>query len=167
MYRYADLEGAARIARIGAHFDWTWTRTDIPRFCEITGFQEIGPNALGIGLLSNLDVSRSDVYVCTDRGTARELAEAGQEIEDISICVADLATCPPPHTNTEVAQQHSRLLERLITELGPPTRQPYPETLWEMPTVVVALLALDDTVDLGFTNPIYQQWNDTQGAGEL
>ncbi|MEV2225690.1 DUF6301 family protein [Nocardia vinacea] len=61
----ADLEGAARIARIGAGFDWTWTRADVPRFCEVAGWEVIGPNSPGVDMVSNLNVKRREAYANT------------------------------------------------------------------------------------------------------
>lgn len=167
MTMYADPEGAARIARIAKTFDWTWTLADVPRLCDLTGWRMERTNALGLVLTTDLDVKRRIAYVFTDRGTAPALTAMGHEIEDVSVCVADLTAGPQPPTKADVSDRYLVVRERLVAELGTPSRQTHgkrPETLWEYANVLVGVLALDNAVDLGFTNPAYQEWEDGLGS---
>ncbi|MFI6866565.1 DUF6301 family protein [Nocardia sp. NPDC050406] len=166
MSQFADVEGAARVARVGAGFEWTWTRGDFAGFCAATGFREERGSVLGVVLRSDLDVGRREVYVFTDRGDATDIARAGQEIEDIVMCAADLAEVAAGDMKAEVARHYSVLCDRLVAELGLPTRSGAREVLWDRPRVVISLAPLDNSVALSFTNPIYQEWDDAQAMAE-
>lgn len=85
----ADLDGAARIACAAAKFDWTWTTSDVARFCGTVGWRVDDRGDLGLIMSTDLSVRRRVSTAFTDSGVAPQLAAAGQDIENFSTYVAD------------------------------------------------------------------------------
>lgn len=159
----ADPDGAVRIARIAAEFDWTWTRRDVRRLCEITGWREAGRSDLLVWLETDLAVLEKVSYVFTGRRSASVLDKARQDIEFISAYVATGPMEPQPPANAEVAECYSIIRTSLTGALGSPTWSttgPEIETAWELPQVVISLSPLTGAVDLVFMNPLYKRWQD-------
>ncbi|MFR9752510.1 DUF6301 family protein [Nocardia sp. 004] len=164
---YADLDGAAALARIAAGFDWTWTLGDVPRLCAITGWRIVIRDELGIDFATDLDIRRPRANLFTDNGMAPELAAAGEEIENISITVADLTAASHSPTAAEVAEYYELVGRRLIAELGPPrylVDETDQELVWDLSKVSICLYPLTESVILGFVNPAFQKWEEKQAA---
>ncbi|MFR9750492.1 DUF6301 family protein [Nocardia sp. 004] len=162
---YADLDGAAALARIATGFDWTWTLEDVPRFCAITGWKIVIRDKLGIEFATDFDVRRPQANLFTDKGMAPELAAAGEEIENISITVADLTAASHSSTEAEVVECCGLVGQRLITELGPPRRRVYEtdqKLIWDLSKVSIRLYPVTNAVILGFVNPAFQEWIEKQ-----
>lgn len=160
----ADLDGAARIARAAAEFDWTWTTSDVARFCEMVGWRVDDRGDLGLIMSTDLRVRRRVSTAFTDSGVAPQLAAAGQDIENFSTYVADYPLPARLPTPAEVSVQYGLLRGRLIADLGQPIRRSgapdRPQISWEFANVVLFLSQLSRSVNLDFVNPLYQQWED-------
>ncbi len=159
----ADLHGAVRIARIAAEFDWTWTRRDVRRLCEVTGWREVSRSDLLVSLETDLDVPEPVSYVFTGLHRVPALRKAGQDIEFISAYVATSPVGAQPPADAEVAEHYSRVRDSLAAGLGSPTWHTSGleiETAWELPQVVISLTPLTGAVNLVFNGPLYQRWLD-------
>ena len=55
---HVDIEGATRIARLAAEFDWTWAVDDLEPFCAQAGWELVELRQGGASIRTNLHVSR-------------------------------------------------------------------------------------------------------------
>jgi hypothetical protein len=109
-------------------------------------------------MVSNLNVKRREAYAhtSTDHNVAAALADAGHEIETYAIYVADVTAAPGSPTAVEVGEHYFLLRERLVGELGAPSRTAHgrePATTWEFSVIHHAPAEGPVTTRRGFPLP--------------
>ncbi|WP_433672174.1 DUF6301 family protein [Nocardia sp. CA-136227] len=166
----ADIDGAARIARIASEFGWTWTDRDVARFCEATQWSIVdGVRGSGPTLQTNLDVHQPRCHVVFTRRFMDRQAGGGGGIDEMRIYVADSGQTKP--TKAQSAALHHQLRERLAKELGPVSEYVFGEDLdndyWRFPKVVITVAPHDDFIQLDLVNPRYQRCLDEEGARDF
>ena len=55
---HVDIEGATRIARLAAEFDWTWAVDDLEPFCAQAGWELVEFGQTGGSIRTDLRVGR-------------------------------------------------------------------------------------------------------------
>lgn len=153
-----DVDGAVRIARLAAGFDWTWTRADVTRFCAVADWQ---PESDGTGGLirTDLAVERPEAFVLFG-ADIYELAQRNEEVTDIAVYVSDVE--PEALSDDVKARAISKVVEQIVAQLGDPGYSDDPSDRWPrwvLPRVVIDL-AVDRSITLRLTNPTYQAWID-------
>ena len=53
---HVDIEGATRIARLAAEFDWTWAVDDLEPFCAQAGWEVVELDQTGASIRTGLRV---------------------------------------------------------------------------------------------------------------
>lgn len=53
---HVDIEGATRIARLAAEFDWTWSVDDLEPFCAQAGWEVVELDQTGASIRTGLRV---------------------------------------------------------------------------------------------------------------
>ncbi|MEU1208621.1 DUF6301 family protein [Nocardia sp. NPDC005825] len=166
----ADIDGAARIARIASEFRWTWTDRDVARFCEATQWSIVdGARGSGPTLQTNLDIHHPRCHVVFTRRFMDRQGGGGGGIDEIEIYVADSGQANP--TKAQSTALHHQLRDRLVKELGPVSEYVFGENLdydyWRLPKVVITVAAYDGFVQLDLVNPRYQRDLDEEGARDF
>ncbi|WP_216911292.1 DUF6301 family protein [Nocardia noduli] len=165
----ADVDGAARIARIAAEFAWTWTEADVPRFAMVADMGFIHEDAIG-GVILRPDLAFDSLcFVSDDARLLDRCGGAGESIVDFEVVVASSASGEddsPPLPAT----LHREFSTRLTTELGarstPVPGERAEADYWRREKVVISLLYRETAVYLEITNPRYQRFNEeTARAG--
>ncbi|MEU4412688.1 DUF6301 family protein [Nocardia salmonicida] len=152
---HVEIEGAARVARIAAGFDWSWTIDDLESFCAEVGWELAERRPLGATIQTDFDISVP---------TARVYAP-NRWMDYISARISDFLD-----DDIDVSSVHPLLVdgfERAIAELdlvlGTPTRlEPgyEPVALWYLPNVVVSLSFTAVGIQLATKRPGYQAFID-------
>ncbi|MEU0544709.1 DUF6301 family protein [Nocardia sp. NPDC005978] len=158
MTLFVDLEGAVRIVRLAVPFGWTWTLNDVRSFCGAAGWREVWEDDVAVIFATDLGVAEPRANAYTNSRLAPALAAAGHDIEEISVYVADSG--PQLDADAAVAEPYSRLADLLAGELGQPMWSmvdPRIETGWELPDVIIGVVAEPGWVELVLTNPLYRR----------
>ncbi|MFD9992096.1 DUF6301 family protein [Bacillus cereus] len=157
----ADVDGAARIARIASGFDWEWSDRDIPRFCQAAGWRVLHDDRrFGATLGTNLAVPLAMCNVAYDTRLMGTRGSVGEKIAEMRVYVAGsegaAATEPLP---VAVAREFRT---RLVEELGPWSEHVGREQdqcfYWRRSGVVVGLALNKSFVLLKVLNPRYERW---------
>ncbi|MFI9504635.1 DUF6301 family protein [Nocardia sp. NPDC052566] len=134
---HADTEGAIRIARLAAQFNWTGTIDDVEPFCATAGWEILHEEGKIPVIQTNLTVNRP----------LATIHQRKQRMDYLSIYVTDVAPLDliPLEVEPEM-RAHFTDLSRALTEiLGAPTRHDIDidvdETLrWDLPKIVIQLV---------------------------
>ncbi|MGY4103612.1 DUF6301 family protein [Nocardia sp. R16R-3T] len=154
-----DIEGAIRIARLAAEFDWTWRIDDIPRFCESVGWQIVESWDNGAELRTDLQLQRPVAYVHPQK----------RIIDDISCLVTDIADDELPWVEIRrlVVNAFADLAEGITENLGIPTYGlpgSHATMAWNRENVILKLSASPQVVNLNFVGPEHQKFLDEVAA---
>ncbi|MDA3637696.1 DUF6301 family protein [Rhodococcus sp. C-2] len=57
---HVDIEGATRIARLAAAFDWTWAVDDLEPFCAQAGWELVELDRTGASIRTGLRVGQPE-----------------------------------------------------------------------------------------------------------
>ncbi|MFE4502447.1 DUF6301 family protein [Rhodococcus sp. NPDC056743] len=149
---HADIEGAVRIARLAAHFDWTWDSEDLERFCANAGWQAERFSDTAATLATNLDINRRSGNASLTWGP----------LQIIRLWVTDVAD-----PDTDIPEVMAKLLGELsvpmAAEFGdgtPVTAGIVKELRWDLPNVVIVLSAGLGAVTMRLVSPKRQAWTD-------
>ena len=152
---HVDIEGATRIARLAAEFDWTWTIDDLEPFCTQAGWELVELMQGGASIRTNFHVSlpKANMY------------RFNRSMQYISILVTDVADDATPMTVVRplLDEGFTNLDVALTALLGTaPIAEPGPEAFirWDLPKVVVELSMSFSAIHLDLTSPGYQAWMD-------
>ncbi|QBJ97443.1 hypothetical protein ERC79_16985 [Rhodococcus sp. ABRD24] len=152
---HVDIEGATRIARLAADFDWTWTVDDLDPFCSQAGWELVELRQGGGSIRTNFNVSRPKANVYREN----------RSMEYISILVTDLADDATPMTVVRplLVEGFTNLDVALTALLGTATSaEPGPTAAlrWDLPKAVITLNLSVSAIFLDLTSPGYQAWLD-------
>ncbi|WP_158171165.1 DUF6301 family protein [Rhodococcus sp. JT-3] len=152
---HVDIEGATRIARLTAEFDWTWAVDDLEPFCAQAGWELVELRHAGASMRTNFHVSRP---------TANMFGRQ-HRMDWISIFVTDLADDATPMTEVRplLDEGFTNLDVALTALLGTATSaEPGPEATirWDLPKTVITLHRGVSATHLRLTSPGYQSWVD-------
>ncbi|WP_027500998.1 DUF6301 family protein [Rhodococcus sp. UNC363MFTsu5.1] len=152
---HVDIEGATRIARLAAEFDWTWAVDDLEPFCTQAGWELVELMQGGASIRTNFHVSlpKANMY------------RHNRSMHYFSTFVTDLADDATPMTVVRplLDEGFTNLAEALTALLGAATSaEPGPEAAlrWDLPKVVVELSMSVSAIFLDLTSPTYQAWMD-------
>ncbi|MFF0632977.1 DUF6301 family protein [Nocardia sp. NPDC004151] len=149
---HVDIDGATRIARTAAEFDWTWYVEDIERFCSTLGWEVASRGEYGAEIHTNLPISHPAADVYWQKRT----------VNYISTRISDM----PVESNEQrraLLAGFAELPEALIEVLGAPTGMLTDEQAvirWDLPKVVLFIRLSDHAVSLKLVSPEYQAWKD-------
>lgn len=149
---HVDIDGATRIARAAAEFDWTWYIEDIERFCVILGWELTRRGENGASILTNLPINRPKSRVYSQK----------RKIDYISVWVSDVAG-EDGHQGRVLIDGFVEIHAALIEVLGPPTgmlSDDEPEIRWDFPKVVLFISLGDRSINLEIVNPEHQAWKE-------
>ncbi|MGW4371042.1 DUF6301 family protein [Nocardia takedensis] len=154
-----DIDGAVRVARLAAAFDWTWARPDVVRFCATAGWRIESDRPMEAEFVTDLAVRPAIGFVAIDAGQ-HELRQVGQEIQRWMVRVSDVDTSPS--AQVEIDRLFDAARTRMIAEFGVPTRtwDSRSEIGWELPGVWLRLSSVGFAVAVNIVNPTYQAWLD-------
>ena len=152
---HVDIEGATRIARLAAEFDWTWTVDDLEPFCTQAGWEVVELDQNGASIRTNLHVSRPKA----------NMYRFNRSMQYISILVTDLAddATPMPVVRPLLDEGFTNLDVALTALLGAATSaEPGPEAVlrWDLPKAVITLNLSVSAIFLDLKSPEYQAWMD-------
>ncbi|EQM33689.1 MULTISPECIES: DUF6301 family protein [Rhodococcus] len=152
---HVDIEGATRIARLAAEFDWTWAVDDLEPFCAQAGWELVELRQGGGSIRTNLHVCRPKANMFGRQ----------HRMDWISIFVTDVADDATPMTVVRPLRNagFANLTAALTSVLPIPTySEPGPEATirWDLPKVVVILSMSPSAIHLRLTSPGYQAWVD-------
>ncbi|BCN65235.1 DUF6301 family protein [Prescottella equi] len=152
---HVDIEGATRIARLAAEFDWTWAVDDLEPFCAQAGWELVELREGGGSIRTNLHVSRPGAHMFGRQ----------HRMDWISIYVTDLADDATPMTVVRplLDEGFTNLDVALTALLGTATSaEPGPEAVlrWDLPKAVITLNLGVSAIDLRLKSPGYQAWRD-------
>ncbi|KAB2584834.1 hypothetical protein BS297_13510 [Rhodococcus erythropolis] len=152
---HVDIEGATRIARLAAEFDWTWAVDDLEPFCAQAGWGLVESDQTGASMRTNLHVSRP---------TANMFGRQ-HRMDSISIFVTDLADDATPMTVVRplLVEGFTNLDVALTALLGTVTSaEPGPTAAlrWDLPKAVISLHLSVSAIYLDLKSPGYQAWMD-------
>lgn len=136
---HVDIDGAVRIARIAADFEWTWTLADLQPFCAKTGWKITESRKLGVNLVTDLAINRLDASVYHSRDLKRWRRNRSI-VREISIFVSDVSD--EPDVAAQIDSALITLIEQFSRELGPtapPEEDSHPTGRWDLRNVVVLL----------------------------
>ena len=155
---HVDIEGATRIARLAAEFDWTWAVDDLEPFCAQAGWELVELRQGGASIRTNLHVSRPKAHMF---GRQHRMNWISIYVTDL----ADAATAATPMTVVRplLDEGFANLTAALTSVLPIPTNsEPGPEATirWDLPKVVVELGMSPRAIHLQLTSPKYQAWVD-------
>ncbi|MDF2899187.1 MAG: hypothetical protein K0Q46_5973, partial [Rhodococcus erythropolis] len=85
---HVDIEGATRIARLAAEFDWTWAVDDLEPFCAQAGWELVELDQTGASIRTGLRVGRPESIMFGRQ----------HRMDWISIFVSDVADDATPMT---------------------------------------------------------------------
>ncbi|WP_405164773.1 DUF6301 family protein [Nocardia sp. NBC_01499] len=131
---HADIEGAIRIARLAAEFDWTGKVDDVEPFCAAAGWELVQGEGISPWIRTDFAVNRPIAAV--------DLMK--RRIDLLSIYATDVADVEAPYARVkgEVYDCFVELGQALTETLGPPTRREAGEDAmlgWDLPKIVVEL----------------------------
>ncbi|WP_405164775.1 DUF6301 family protein [Nocardia sp. NBC_01499] len=148
---HADIDGAIRIARLAAEFDWTGKIDDLEPFCAAAGWELVQAEGM-------------DPWIRTDFAVNSPVATVDlmkRQIDLLSIYATDLGDSETPHAlvEREVNDCFAELGQALTDTLGTPTRRETGEDAmlgWDLPKVVIRLTTSLATVLLKLVSLQYQ-----------
>ncbi|MET8314197.1 DUF6301 family protein [Rhodococcus erythropolis] len=85
---HVDIEGATRIARLTAEFNWTWAVDDLGPFCAQAGWELVESDQNGASIRTGLRVGRPESI----------MFRRNRSMHYISTCVSDVADDATPMT---------------------------------------------------------------------
>jgi hypothetical protein len=152
---HVDIEGATRIARLAAEFDWTWSVDDLEPFCAQAGWEVVELDQTGASIRTGLRVGQSESIMFGRQ----------HRMDWISIFVSDVADDATPMTVVRplLVEGFTNLDVAFTALLGTATSaEPGPEATirWDLPKVVVELGMSPRAIHLQLTSPKYQAWVD-------
>ena len=151
---HVDIEGATRIARLAAEFDWTWTIGDLDPFCTQAGWELVELRQYGASILTNFHVSRPEAH----------LYRRNRSMRYFSTYVSDVADDATPMTVVLPLLDDglTNLVVAFTALLGTATSaEPEEAALrWDLPKVVVELSMSFRAIHLRLKSPTYQAWMD-------
>ncbi|CRK53576.1 conserved hypothetical protein [Rhodococcus sp. RD6.2] len=152
---HVDIEGATRIDRLAAEFDWTWVVDDLEPFCSQAGWELVELREGGGSIRTDFPVSRPRA----------NMYGRNRSMDTISIFVSDLADDATPMTVLRplLDEGFTNLDVALTALLGTaPSAEPGPPAAlrWDLPKVVVRLSMSPSAIHLRLTSPGYQAWMD-------
>lgn len=155
----ADIEGAVRIACLGAGFDWTWKIDEVEPWCAASGWQM--PELTGSFNTTDtgLSVNKPLGYVRLEPDEFSCLAETHQDVRLLTAVVSDWIDPGAPVRG--LTDCFHGLAVALRAELGDPARVragAEPTIQWDRPKVTVFLGCTENYVALSLRNPMYQQF---------
>ncbi|QVI19079.1 hypothetical protein KHQ06_21705 [Nocardia tengchongensis] len=143
---HADIEGAVRIARLAADFEWTWTVENIERFCRIAGWQQPVSDEFGFGaeILTDLRVSRPAAYAAYDSDFYQLTGLPEGEVPYIVVALSDAIPGDSPEIYEPLVDSFSEITDRLVPAFGQPFRLhgDRPRIVWDLPGLVTLVLEL-------------------------
>ncbi|AZI64948.1 DUF6301 family protein [Rhodococcus qingshengii] len=152
---HVDIEGATRIARLAAEFDWTWAVDDLEPFCAQAGWELVELRQGGGSIRTNLHVCRPKANMFGRQ----------HRMDWISIFVSDVADDATPMTVVRplLVEGFTNLDVAFTALLGTATSaEPGPEATirWDLPKAVITLHRGVSAIHLRLTSPGYQAWVD-------
>src|SRR5262245_43174320 len=128
---HVDIEGATRIARLAAEFDWTWTVDDLEPFCLQAGWELVELRQAGGSIRTNLHVSRREA----------DMYRRNRSMDNMPILVSDLAVLGTPKAEVRplLVEGFTNRDVALTARLGTATSaEPGPEAAlrWDLPKAV-------------------------------
>eukprot|EP01133_Synstelium_polycarpum_P023764 gene23764-28493_t len=150
---HVDIEGATRIARLAAEFDWTWAVDDLEPFCAQAGWELVELRHAGGSIRTNFHVSRP---------TANMFGRQ-HRMDSISILVTDVADDATPLTVVRplLVEGFTNLDVALTALLGTATSaEPEATIRWDLPKAVITLNLGVSAIHLHLKSPGYQAWAD-------
>ncbi|WP_433604866.1 DUF6301 family protein [Prescottella agglutinans] len=152
---HVDIEGATRIARLAAEFDWTWAVDDLKLFCSQAGWEVVELDQAGASIRTDLRVARPESIMFGRQ----------HRMDWISIYVTDVAVLGTPKAEVRplLVEGFTNLDVALTALLGTATSaKPGPTAAlrWDLPKVVVGLSMSPSAIHLRLTSPKYQAWVD-------
>lgn len=165
----ADIAGSLQIARLAARFNWTWSPGDVPRFCDVAGWQPAGPSVRA-DISTNLEIARPVGFVSLGReiwDDASQIRVLHQISVEATSSDIDLRTGPTHETIDAFALADSLF----VSEFGDPARTApgsSAKLAWDVPGVVIQVEIDSCDVVLSLINPYYQDWIDScSGEAEV
>ncbi|MDN5547688.1 MAG: DUF6301 family protein [Rhodococcus sp. (in: high G+C Gram-positive bacteria)] len=152
---HVDVEGAARIARLAAEFDWTWAVDDLEPFCAQAGWEVVESDQTGASIRTGLRVGRPESIMFGRQ----------HRMNWISIFVTDVADDATPMTVVRplLDEGFTNLDVAFTALLGTATSaEPGPEATirWDLPKAVITLHRGFSAIHLALKSPKYQAWMD-------
>ncbi|MGR6584737.1 DUF6301 family protein [Rhodococcus qingshengii] len=152
---HVDIEGATRIARLAAEFDWTWSVDDLEPFCAQAGWEVVELDQTGASIRTGLRVGRPESIMFGRQ----------HRMDWISIFVSDVADDATPMTVVRplLVEGFTNLDVVFTALLGTATSaEPGPEATirWDLPKAVITLNLGFSAIHLHLTSPGYQAWVD-------
>ena len=152
---HVDIEGATRIARLAAEFDWTWSVDDLEPFCARAGWEVVELDQTGASIRTGLRVGRPESIMFGRQ----------HRMDWISIFVSDVADDATPMTVVSplLVEGFTNLDVAFTALLGTATSaEPGPEATirWDLPKAVITLNLGFSAIHLHLTSPGYQAWVD-------
>ena len=152
---HVDIEGATRIARLAAEFDWTWAVDDLEPFCARAGWEVVELDQTGASIRTGLRVGRPESIMFGRQ----------HRMNWISIFVTDVADDATPMTVVRplLDEGFTNLDVAFTALLGTATSaelEPKAALRWDLPKAVISLHLGVNAIDLRLTSPGYQAWVD-------
>ena len=152
---HVDIEGATRIARLAAEFDWTWSVDDLEPFCAQAGWEVVELDQTGASIRTGLRVGQSESIMFGRQ----------HRMNWISIFVTDVADDATPMTVVRplLDEGFTNLDVAFTALLGTATSaEPGPEATirWDLPKAVITLNRGVSAIHLHLKSPGYQAWAD-------
>lgn len=162
---YADIEGAVRIARLAAGFDWAWTVGSLEQFCRVAGWQQPVPDEFGYGseIRTDLSVSSPAAYASYESRFYRRTGLPDGEVAYITAALTDVIAGDAPAENRALIDSFAEITGQLVPEFGKPSRRygERPRVFWELPGLVTLELELDfnrQSITLRIVNSWYHDY---------
>ncbi|WP_331757940.1 DUF6301 family protein (plasmid) [Nocardia sp. NBC_01377] len=178
-----DYDGAVRIARLAAAFDWSWTVADVEPFCAAAGWRfEPFPKTsktLSLQVTTDLAINRQDGLARASVLEVKRWRPSRTMLNDFSVYITDVTTVGD--VDADLTDAFAGLTARLTSELAEPTRWATgdddldQEVGWELPKSVIVLSASypvqsppkpTGAIRLKLINPVYQAFNDAAAEYE-
>ena len=152
---HVDIEGATRIARLAAEFDWTWAIDDLEPFCAQAGWEVVELDQTGASIRTGLRVGQPESIMFGRNRSMRY----------ISIFVSDVADDATPMTVVRplLVEGFTNLDVAFTALLGTATSaKPEPKAAlrWDLPKAVITLNRGVSAIHLRLKSPEYQAWID-------
>ncbi|WP_216917975.1 DUF6301 family protein [Nocardia noduli] len=145
-----DFDRAAEIVRLAADFDWTWSRDDLDRFCAAAHWTVTEYRSLGASIATDLDIEDPQGSAFLDADSVRY----------IDFGVTDRLGKQEAASSELPAVWFRGLSDRLVAELGLPTRRRDTELRWDLPAVVIVARRARQDNYVAMTSPQYRAEQD-------
>jgi hypothetical protein len=161
----ADIEGAIRVARLAANFDWTWTVENVQRFYREAGWQSDSDPKSGAELRTGLMVSEPWGSAEYAAEFFRDYGIDGGEVKHFLVLVTDVVDDASLAGHRWLVDAFSELADRIEHEVGPSlgrVKVADPTMVWKLPKAVLFLSTDTDdaAIQMKIVNPAYQEWLD-------